>query len=140
MSIQFNPTLESIDNDFGLVKGNSVRYNTVLWSFTIWKENHSIDVFIEGNETSLNPGYKKTLHSFLENIPDFMKTLHIHLLNMVSQNDSFATFMKNLYFIESISIWDEEYDITIVDEFRNQQIIVNMIENNILDIYIENTN
>jgi len=140
MSIQFNPTLETIDDDYGLLKGNSIRFNTVLWTFTVWRENHSIDVFIEGDQTTLNPDYKKTLHSFLENIPEFMKTLHIHLLNMVAQNDSFATFMKNLYFIESISIWNEEYDITIVNQSRNQQIIVNMIDNNILDIYIENTN
>lgn len=138
MSIQFNNTFESIDSEYGILKGNSRRENSVLWSFNTNKENHSIDIFIEGDETSLNPIYKKTLNTFLDSIQIFMKNLHIQLLDMISHDKSFAEFIEGKYLIDSISIWDEEYDVTLISMDNKQQIIVNMLNLTILDIYIEN--
>lgn len=130
-------TLLQNDKEFGAIYSNSKRSDGRLWYFNVLHNHENIEVFMSGSESHLNPIYKQYLIDFLNNYNIFLSELKSELIDYIKEVKEAEVFLNNSFSINTISIWNSEFDVVLKSQCNNYNLNITMESLSISDIYLE---
>ena len=122
------------DPDFGKLNFQFSNKDRILWSFDYLLFKLNTTVFIQGNDSCLDPTLKNLFMNLLANEEIVFTELQMALQDFtVIDVDSF----RERFTITEVTIWSANYDITLLDTAENKKYIINIEDLKIQDINIE---
>lgn len=122
------------DPIFGDLKQHISNKDRILWSFPFPILNSNVLIYMDGNSQELNPKLK-SLFLYLKDNEQSLRKRIIEALDEFIKID-INTF-DDRFTIKDLSIWTENYDITILDTIKRKYYVINFKNLIVQDIYIE---
>lgn len=122
------------DPIFGDLKQHTSNKDRILWSFPFPILNSNVLIYMDGNSQELNPKLK-SLFLYLKDNEQSLRKRIIEALEEFIKID-INTF-DDRFTIKDLSIWTENYDITILDTIKRKYYVINFKNLIVQDIYIE---